>query len=62
MRNFHDTFETRKQSFISALSFWMTVSLREIWCEQENKSNNQVNLPNYTCKYEVRKGRKCGSV
>ena len=30
MRNFHDTFETRKQSFIGALSFWMTVSLREI--------------------------------
>ena len=27
MRNFHDTFETRKQSFISAFSICMTVPL-----------------------------------
>ena len=27
MRSFPDTFETRKQSFISAFSVWMTVPL-----------------------------------
>ena len=30
MRNFQDTFETRKQSFVSAFSICMTVSLRSI--------------------------------
>ena len=29
MWNFQDTFETRKQSFISAYSIWMTVPLSE---------------------------------
>ena len=29
MRNFHDTFETSKQSFISAFLICMTVPLRE---------------------------------
>ena len=28
MRNFQDTFETRKRSFISAFSIFMTVPLR----------------------------------
>ena len=28
MRNFQDTFETRKRSFISAFSIYLTVTLR----------------------------------
>ena len=31
MRNFQDSFETHKQSFISAFSICMTVSLIERW-------------------------------
>ena len=30
MRNFHDTFETSKRSFISAFSICMTVPLNEM--------------------------------
>ena len=30
MRNFHDTFETRKRSFISAFSICMTVPLIKV--------------------------------
>ena len=31
MRNFQDSFETHKQSFISAFSFYMTVPLEPLW-------------------------------
>ena len=35
MRNFQDTFETNKRSFISAFSICMTVPLRLVQCEND---------------------------
>ena len=37
MRNFQETFETRKQSFISAFSIYVTVLLIAKFAGQKNK-------------------------
>ena len=40
MRNFQDTFETRKGSIISAFSIWMTVPLMDVLQHLENMSKS----------------------
>ena len=41
MRNFQDIFETPKQSFINAVSIYMTVNLTS----DMEKGNNKANAP-----------------
>ena len=65
MRNFQDTFETHKQSFIGAFSICMTVPLRvktnlpinyhRYYTVRLTWSNllNQINLIMYTAKFET---------
>ena len=55
MRNFQDTYETRKRSFISAFSICMTVPLKELqnhsgksFFESATKiAENAINVFNY---------------
>ena len=43
MRNFQDTFETRKRSFISAFSNYMTITFKaDLNCHSENIAYGRV--------------------
>ena len=58
MRNFQDTFETRKRSFISAFSICMTVPLNvSLGNEFDKKSSNSLLLyfSKYFSKYSIKR-------